>query len=267
MAERLDLSIGKEHQIFVEVSGWDTEHKSAFAAEAQQLDGVTAVNGAGGSTSFYVHYDPAKIEDLALKTRLKDLAQSIGALRGSPIGKVEERPILNSLAKNEATKTIADQFMTPDNINANGLARVDAATWTGITSLKDRVIAFKQLAPIALAAVTTLITQLEVRGENGGPPLDERKEAIDALRALHEALSSLLASIEKPNFEWVDGEGLIASCAQFAIRSAETLKNDPIPFAVSGLLMGLCSVLGFPEVGGCLGAIVLEMQKRNKEVS
>ncbi|MBB4836951.1 nitroreductase [Sphingomonas kyeonggiensis] len=262
MAENLDLSTGEEHRISVGVSGWSQAHKDSFAHGARQLDGVTAVRSAGGSTSFYVYYDPASTTGTVIRPRLQELAHSVGAVSA----KADEKPdtVPSDAAPTNGTPPTAsgDHIPLPEPEPAAPPA-IDSSAWTGITSLQERVVAFKNLAPVALAAVDSLITELEEPGSNGGPPLDERKEALDALKALHEALGALLAAAERPGFQWVDGEGLVASTMHFALRAGEKLKDDPMPFAVSALLVALFSVFGAAGIGGWLGSATLRMQKKS----
>jgi hypothetical protein len=262
MTANLDFSTGQEPRVSVRVSGWRADRKEAFATQARQIDAITAVHSAGGATSFYVYYDPERISESELKVRLTELVRSIQGIGGQALDAIEEIPP-NVLTDNGESLTDNGEYIT-DTEPVRATAFADASAWTGIVSLPERVAAFKQLAPIALAAVDSLLNQLETSGDNGGPPLDERQEAIDALRALHDALGSLLAAAENPRFEWIDGEGLVATCAHFAVRAAEKLRGDPMPFAVSGLVVALCSVFGFPGLGGWLGAATLEMQKTRK---
>lgn len=244
MSANLNLSTGKEYRVSVNVGGWKSEHKGEYAAKAQLLEGVTSVQSAGGSTSFYIYYDPTRVTEDVLGARLTGLAQRIGAFESVSTIEAAELP--------SAPSTLSDDLV------------VNSSAWTGIANVQERIIAFKQLAPVALAAVDSLVAQLEVPGDNGGPPLDERQEAVEALRELQAALGDLLAMVDKPGFAWADGEGLAASCAHFAIRATEKLRDDPIPYAASGLVLALCSVFGFPGVGGWLGAVALRMQKSAK---
>lgn len=261
MTSNLDLSTGKEHRISVGVGGWNSEDKSTFEAQAQKLDGVTSVQGAGGGISFYVYYDPAITTEAELSQTLSTLATSIGVFN-HPSGDGAEKFPSGVLTTNEEQLGIGSQHASLGDPDQALTAQTRASTWTGMASVQERVVAFKQLAPIALAAVDNLIAQLETSGHNGGPPLEEHQEAIDALRSLHVILGNLLSAVEKPGFQWVDAEGMVQSCAHFAIRSVEKLKNDPLPFAVSGLALAVCSVLGFPSVGGWLAAATFELQKR-----
>lgn len=242
MAENLDLATGKEPRISVNVSGWEAAKKSHFAKLVQELDSVERVQSAGGSTCFYIYYHPAKISEDGLTEHLKTLANSIGAF-------------VEAHSSNPAD--YSSPSLEPD-------IPVTASDWTGIKSVQERIVAFKQLAPVALAAVDSLMTRMQSSGDNGGPPLDEREEAIDALRGLHATLGKLLVAVEKPSFAWVDGEGLIASCAHYAKRAHQALCHDPMPFAASGLVLAIFATLGFPGLGGWLSGAALAIRRSSK---
>ncbi len=262
MSETLDLSTGKENRISVNVSGWEQSKKDHFSRESRLLGGVQNVQAAGGSTSFYIYYDSAAVSEDELGSRLKSLAGAIGAFDK----KVDSETPEDAVTIDGEPITIDGEYVTFNGDAAaapvgENLSEFNASRWNGIPNLKERVIAFKQLAPSALAAVDSLIEGLQHSGHNGGPNLDERQEAIDALRELHKNLGALLDAAERPDFAWVDGEGLAASCAQYAVRAYETLRHDPIPFAASSLLLTFCAALGFPGLGAFLSAGALAIRK------
>lgn len=236
------------------VSGWEPDQKNEFASRFRQLDGVERVQSAGGSTSFYIYFDPERVSEDELGERARELARSVGVLDEA-----------QSVDEHDLPSNMLSAFGEPDTVStaAPSIASdpIQSSAWTGIQSVQERIIAFKQLAPVALAAVDCLLVELQAAGHNGGPPLDERKEAIEALRQLHDCLGALLAAVESEGFSWADGEGLVASCAHYAIRAYETLRDDPIPFAASGLVLAICAALGFPEVGGMLSGAALAIRK------
>ncbi|MDK8184268.1 MULTISPECIES: hypothetical protein [Sphingomonas] len=237
---QLDFSTGKEPRVYAEVQGWPEAAKSEFASRAGRIRGVTEVRGAGGTIGFYVYFNPRETNEAEVGEQVTLIARTIlGTLPGATV---------------DATVPSATPATEPPD--------VPASSWTGMTNLQERVAAFKHLAPVAIAAVDALIADVEKSGDNGGPPLDDRKEALEALRALRDALSALLAAAETPGFLWVDGEGLAASAVQFAMRAGDKLKSDPMPFAVSALLVTLFTTLGCPGIGGWLAAASLELQKK-----
>ena len=262
MSDTLDLSTGKENRISVNVSGWAHSKKDHFAREARLLGGVQNVMAAGGTTSFYIYYDPTAVSEKTLGERLTGLAGAIGAF-GSQID--PEIPA-DALTIDGEAVTIDGEYVEFGNDMATAsvvknLVEQSASRWTGITSLEERIIAFKQLAPSALAAVDNLIAGIELASHNGGPHLDERQEAIDALRQLHKNLGQLLDAAERPGFGWADGDGLAASCAKYALRARNALRHDPIPFAASSLLLTFCAAIGFPGLGAFLSAGALSIRK------
>jgi hypothetical protein len=141
----------------------------------------------------------------------------------------------------------------------------DASAWTGIPSGPQRVHAVKTLIPVAQAAVACLIEHLEQPGHNGGPPLDEVETALENLRALHSALGKLLTVADEGKLASDKGEGLVVEIARFARRSAKALKDDPLPYAVSGTLLALFTACGIPGLGGYLGTVALMMTKARKD--
>jgi hypothetical protein len=137
----------------------------------------------------------------------------------------------------------------------------DANAWTGLPSGAQRVQAIQTLIPVAQAAVGCLIEHLEKPGHNGGPPLDEIDTALDNLRLLHSALGKLLDLADDGRLATDLGDGLIVEIARYARRSAKAIKDDPLPYALSGTLLGLLTACGFPGLGGYLGAVALTIKK------
>lgn len=137
---------------------------------------------------------------------------------------------------------------------------IDSASWTGIESRSAQLRTVKGLIPLAKSAIEGLIDQLSLPGANGGPVLDHREEAIEHLRKLHGKLGELLDSIESGRFEDEWGFGLAADAARYAKRAAKVLKNDPMPYLVSSLLLGIFSACGFPGIGGHLSGVALAIR-------
>jgi hypothetical protein len=154
-------------------------------------------------------------------------------------------------------ETLQQPSVAPDKF-----APSKSMSWTGISSRKERLVAVRSLLPIAQSAVETLIEELGKPGDNGGPLLDERAEGLMALRELHKNLGLLISAVEAGRFEDDLGEELAAETVRYARRAGDALKNDPMPFAVSGLVFTLLAVCGMPDVGGFLSGAALAIQKR-----
>jgi hypothetical protein len=140
---------------------------------------------------------------------------------------------------------------------------VNSSAWTGINSARDRLGGAQALIPVAQASIEALIDHYELGRGNGGPPLDEHKDALEALRGLHQALGDILRLVD-------GGHSITAKAQKEAVdylgRAAKALKGDPLPFAVSALCMGVFTALGFPNVGGWLGAAAMTIRKSGEAV-
>ena len=134
-----------------------------------------------------------------------------------------------------------------------------SSSWTGIKSFREQVGAAKALIPVAQASIEALIDHLERGRGNGGPPLDEHARAIDALRDLHSALGALLASVDDQDARSTKAKAEIVA---YLGRAAKELKDDPLPFAVSALIMCVLTTLGYPGVGGWLSAAAINIRKK-----
>lgn len=137
----------------------------------------------------------------------------------------------------------------------------NSAAWTGIQTPTTKLKAVRALLPLAQAAVEGMIAVLEEPGDNGGPVLEERTEAIDNLRALHKSLGKLLRAADSGHLNDQFGEGLAAEAARYAKRAAQALKSDPMPYVASSLLLGLLTTCGLPGIGGYLGGVALAVRK------
>lgn len=137
-----------------------------------------------------------------------------------------------------------------------------SSNWTGIQTSKERLAQASELLPVAMDAVENLIASLERRGDNGGPILDHRSDAVEALRDLHKTLGAILTAIEDGSLQDGYGEGLPAEAARYAIRAAEALRDDPLPYSVSAMLLALFSTLGFPEAGAWMSAVAVTFTRK-----
>ncbi|HZG08730.1 MAG TPA: hypothetical protein VEZ70_07120 [Allosphingosinicella sp.] len=137
----------------------------------------------------------------------------------------------------------------------------DGSAWTGVQSTAQQVHAIKTLVPVAQAAIGTLIEHLEKPGHNGGPPLEEVSFALEHLHKLHAALGTLLSAVEKGELKENIESGLVAEIARYGRQSARALRDDPLPYALSGTLLALFTACGFPGLGGYLGGIAMAIRK------
>jgi hypothetical protein len=138
---------------------------------------------------------------------------------------------------------------------------VDSRTWTGIAPPTEQAIKVIRLMPLAQAAVESLIAQLAEPNVNGAPLLDDRVEAIQYLRQLHDTLGDLLNAAENGELDDSLGKGLVAEAVRYSKRAARALRNDPMPYVASGLLLGLLDGCGFPGVAGFISGIALNIRK------
>jgi hypothetical protein len=106
-----------------------------------------------------------------------------------------------------------------------------------------------------------MIVNLAEPNLNGAPLLDGREEALEHLRALHATLGELLKAIDGGHFDDELGQNLQAEAARFAKRTARALRDDPMPYLSSALLLGVLTACGLPGLGGYIGGIALTVKK------
>jgi len=138
-------------------------------------------------------------------------------------------------------------------------AAVESSRWTGIQSQRERLIVARKILPLAQASVEGLIAELERPQGNLGPPLEDRQEAIDNLKALHAILGECIAGLEAGRGSLSDA--LLKDAAGYIARAARALKNDPMPYLVAGGIAGLLSLVGAGELGAFLAGIALIFRK------
>jgi len=144
------------------------------------------------------------------------------------------------------------------------VASHDPSKWTGMLSQRQRLSQVRTMLPVAMVAIENLIAELEKPGDNGGPILDHNSEAVETLRKLHAALGGVLSAIDDGSISDNFGEGLPAEAARYAIRAAEVLKDDPLPYSVSAMLLAIFSLLGFTEAGAWISAVAVTFTKSGK---
>jgi hypothetical protein len=142
----------------------------------------------------------------------------------------------------------------------------DASAWTGVQSTAQQARAIKTLVPVAQAAIGTLISHLEQPTHNGGPPLDEVSFAIERLKLLYSSLGKLLTAVGQGTFKDTIDEGLVAEISRYGRQAARALRHDPLPYALSGVLLAVFTACGFPGLGGYLGGIAVAIRKPSAEI-
>ena len=150
---------------------------------------------------------------------------------------------------------------TPSHHWLTNPEETDSASWTGSPDRVARLRVVRTLLPLAQSAVESMIATLSEPSPNGGPLLDHREEAIEQLRNLHRKLGELLAAVDGGRFDDDLGEGIAAEAARYAKRVAHSLRDDPMPYLSSALLLGILTACGIPGIGGYLGGVALTVKK------
>jgi hypothetical protein len=164
--------------------------------------------------------------------------------------------------KRERIQKVHDQFEPfLQQLGGSQPEPIDSAMWTGTEGRAARVKLVRGLMPLARNAVDSMITTLSEPNANGAPLLDSRVEAIGELRKLHHALGELLTAVDNGHFDDELGQNLQAEVARFGKRAAKALRDDPLPYLSSALLLGLFTACGIPGLGAYLGGIALTVKK------
>jgi hypothetical protein len=223
----------------------------------QRLQSIL-INAAEGRRSVG---DDAQYSDLR-KEFLRRKLEAPGFVRTHPSVDSFSALIKGTRSKADRVAQVRDQFAaTLVSLEEDAPLGADSSAWTGIQTPAAKLTAVRALLPLAQAAVEGMIAALEEPGDNGGPVLDERAEAIDNLRALHKSLGDLLQAADSGHLDDQLGEGLAAEAARYAKRAAQALKSDPMPYVASSLLLGLLTTCGLPGIGGYLGGVALTVRK------
>lgn len=139
----------------------------------------------------------------------------------------------------------------------------DSAAWTGASKPADRINAVKTLIPVTLLAIEQLIASLEAPNHNGAPPLDGTEEAIQQLRTLYTVLGALLAAADDGRLFDALNEGLATEAARYAKRAAKALRDDPIPYAFSAMILAVMSACGIGGgIAGWLAGVAINMKRK-----
>ena len=88
---------------------------------------------------------------------------------------------------------------------------------------------------------------------------------MEHLRKLHAALGNLLIAVEEGKLKDTIESGLVAEIAHYGRQTARALKHDPLPYALSGVLLAVFTACGFPGLGGYLGGIAIAIKKPGQE--
>jgi hypothetical protein len=67
--------------------------------------------------------------------------------------------------------------------------------------------------------------------------------------------------VDSGRFEDDLGQSLAAEAARYAKRAARALRDDPMPYLWSALLLGIFEACGLPGIGGYLGGVALNVRK------
>jgi hypothetical protein len=138
---------------------------------------------------------------------------------------------------------------------------IDASSWTGQQSRVARLKTVRTLLPLAQAGVESMIATLSEPNPNGAPILNERVDALKDLRELHRTLGELLAAVDAGHFEDELGQSLLAQAARYAKRAARSLRDDPMPYLSSALLLGIFEACGLPGIGGYIAGVALNVRR------
>lgn len=167
--------------------------------------------------------------------------------------------------KDERVQHVRNQFEPFfDMLNERTPDAIDSGLWTGTEGRVARLTMVRGLLPLAQNAVDSMIATLSEPNANGGPLLDSRVEAIEELRKLHQALGDLLIAVDGGHLDDELGQNLQAEVARYGKRAAKALRDDPMPYLSSALLLGLFTACGIPGLGGYLSGIALTVQKHAK---
>lgn len=139
---------------------------------------------------------------------------------------------------------------------------IDASAWGAPASQASRLKTVRSLLPLAQAAVDSMIVTLSEPNPNNAPILEERAEAVEHLRDLHRALGELLSALDAGQFDH-KAERLLAEAAGYAKRAARSLRDDPMPYLASALLLGIFEACGLPGIAGYLVGITQNIKKHS----
>jgi hypothetical protein len=165
--------------------------------------------------------------------------------------------------RRERVKLVRDQFEPLFQPFADPpQSAFDASEWGASPSQGSRLKTVRSLLPLAQAAVDSMITTLSEPNPNGAPMMEHKKEAIEHLRELHRTLGELLAVVDAEGLD-AKGQRLLAEAAGYAKRAARSLRDDPMPYLASALLLGIFEACGLPGIAAYLVGITQNITKHS----
>lgn len=138
----------------------------------------------------------------------------------------------------------------------------DASTWGAPPSQSSRLRTVRSLLPLTQAAVESMITTLSEPNPNGAPMMEHKKEAVEHLRELHRTLGELLAVVDAEGLD-AKGQRLLGEAANYAKRAARSLRDDPMPYLASALMLGIFEACGLPGIAAYLAGITANIRKHS----
>lgn len=164
--------------------------------------------------------------------------------------------------RRERVRMVRDDFESVlSALPRSGESATDSTSWTGPKRPVERLRAVRTLIPVARVAVESMIATLSEPNPNGAPILEEREQALKNLRELHRILGELLKAVDAGHFDDELGQGLAAEAARYAKKAARSLRDDPMPYVSSALLLGIFTACGFPGIGGYMADVALNVTK------
>lgn len=168
--------------------------------------------------------------------------------------------------KRERVERVREEFSAVlDAVENGSAAATDASAWTGEPGRVARLKTVRTLLPLAEAAVESMITTLSEPNPNGAPILEEREEALKHLRELHRTLGELLSAVDAGHFEDELGQSLLAQAARYAKRAARALRDDPMPYLSSALLLGVFEACGLPGIADYIAGVALNVKRHGRK--
>jgi hypothetical protein len=102
----------------------------------------------------------------------------------------------------------------------------------------------KALLPASIAAVDTLIFDLEQLGGNNGPPVEERDHALSQLREVRGVLDIILRQAELGQLDGILGQDALSRLCDWSRHAFHYFSREKVQFA---------ALIGLPVLGGLLG--------------
>lgn len=164
-------------------------------------------------------------------------------------------------AISSTSSLIENEAASPGQSEASAPPTADPSQWTGIQSRAARLAVVRDIIPIAQEAIDQLIADLSRPGDNGGPPLEEREEAVKALKDFHKALGEVLAAIDEKRFDDELGEGMVAELCRYGQRMVDSVRQDPMRYTLASVVFGTLYAAGLGPAAGFAAGAVLNVKK------